>query len=312
MFGSRDPPLPSRIHVIANPAAGRGAPILHILNSVFRPSGIIWDVSVTQGSGDAARFAAQAVATGVDVVAVYGGDGTVMEVAGSLAGHPTPLAILPGGTANLMAVELGIPRNLTNAARIAVREDSLPRVVDLGKAGDRRFMLRVGIGLEAQKVESTSREMKDRFGMLAYSLGALQALRTSEPARFRLSLDGQQAECEAIACVVDNAGTIGIPGLSHSHQVSVSDGFFDVFALRDLHGLLSGPPRPGRTPAGHRRRAGTEIAQHWRARHITIVTDPPLPVQADGEMWGTTPISIDVLPRAIRVLTKPSPRATSG
>jgi YegS/Rv2252/BmrU family lipid kinase len=298
-----------RIHVIVNPAAGRGAPILHILNSIFRPAGIIWDVSVTQGSGDAARFAAQAVVAGVDVVAVYGGDGTVMEVAGSLAGHATPLAILPGGTANLMAIELGIPRDLTNAARIAVREDSVPQAVDLGKAGDQHFMLRVGIGLEARKVEATSREMKDRFGVLAYSLGALQALRTSEPARFRFSLDGQAAECEAIACVVDNAGTIGIPGLSHSHEISVSDGFFDVFALRDVRDLLSGPPPPGRTSAADGRRAGTEIAQHWRARHITIVTDPPLPVQADGEMWGATPISINVLPGAVRVLTQPSPPA---
>jgi len=302
--------MPSRIHVIVNPAAGRGAPILHILNSVFRPSGIIWDVSVTLRSGDAARFATRAVSAGVDVVAAYGGDGTVMEVAGSLAGTPTPLAILPGGTANLMATELGIPRNLTSAARIAAREDSVPRVVDLGTAGDRRFMLRVGVGFEARKVEATSREMKERFGVLAYSLGALQALRTSGPARFRFSLDGQEEECDAIACVVDNAGSIGIPGLSHSPLVSVSDGFFDVFALRDLHGLLPGSPTR-RAAAAQGPRAGTEIAQHWRARHITIVTDPPLPVQADGEMWGTTPISIDVLPGAVRVLTKPSPQAVS-
>jgi YegS/Rv2252/BmrU family lipid kinase len=296
--------VPSRIHVIVNPAAGRGAPILHILNSVFRPAGIIWDISVTQGSGDAARFTAQAVAAGVDVVAVYGGDGTVMEVAGSLAGNPTPMAILPGGTANLMAIELGLPRNLALAAQIAMREDSTARVVDLGKAGNQRFMLRVGIGLSARKVEATSREMKDRFGILAYSLGALQALRTSEPARFSFLLDGRPAECEAIACVVDNAGTIGIPGLSHSHEVSVSDGFFDVFAVRDL---LPEPPLPARTPVAQGRRAGTAIAQHWRARDITVVTDPPLPVQADGEMWGTTPISITVLPGAVRVLTKPSP-----
>jgi YegS/Rv2252/BmrU family lipid kinase len=301
--------MPSRIHVIVNPAAGRGAPILHILNSVFRPAGIVWDVSVTHGGGDAARFAAQAVKAGVDVVAVYGGDGTVMEVASGLFGSPTPMAILPGGTANLMAVELEIPRNLALAAAIAAREDSVTRVVDLGRAGDRHFMLRVGIGLEARKVEATTREMKDRYGVLAYSLGALQALRISKPARFSFSLDGQAIQCEAIACLVDNAGSIGIPGLSHSHQVSVSDGFFDVFALHDPHGLLLGPPLPGRTPAAHGGHAGAEIAQHWRARHITIVTDPPLPVQADGEMWGATPISITVLPGAVRVLTKPSPPA---
>ncbi len=294
--------MPRRIHVIANPAAGRPVPVLHVLNSVFRPAGIIWDISVTYGGGDAARFTADAVRAGVDVVAVYGGDGTVMEVAGSLVGSRTPMAILPGGTANLMAVELGIPRNLARAAQIAASEDSIPREVDLGKAGDRHFMLRVGIGLEARKVEAASREMKSRVGILAYSLGTLQALRISEVAGFSLMLDGQSASCEAIACLVDNAGNMGLPGFSHSPEVSVSDGVLDVFALA---GVRPATPPP-RGTAARRRTSPREFAHHWRAREIAITTDPPLPVQADGEMWGTTPITIRVLPGAVRVLTKPS------
>jgi YegS/Rv2252/BmrU family lipid kinase len=294
--------VPGRIHVIVNPAAGRPAPVLHVLNSVFRPAGILWDVSVTKGAGDAARFTVDALHTGVDVVAVYGGDGTVMEVAGSLVGTRTPMAILPGGTANLMAVELGIPRHLARAAQIAAREDSITRLVDIGKAGDRYFLLRVGVGFSARKVEAASREMKDRLGILAYSVGAMQALRASKVARFSFSLDGRSAQCEAIGCLVDNAGNMGLPGLSHAPDVSVSDGVLDVFALRAVR-----PAAPARRRSPARQRVtGAEIAQHWKARQITITTDPLLPVQGDGEMWGTTPISISVQPGAVRVLTRSS------
>jgi diacylglycerol kinase family enzyme len=150
--------------------------------------------------------------------------------------------------------------------------------------------------------------MKDRFGVLAYSLGALQALRVSDVARFSFLLDGQRAQCEAMACVVDNAGNMGIAGFSHGPGISVSDGLFDVFAIRDLRpATLS-----ARRAAARDRAARPEIVQYWRARDIAIVTDPPLPVQADGEMWGTTPITISVLPGAVRVLTKLKPPMRSA
>src|ERR1051325_9730109 len=97
-----------RIYVVINPAAGQDRPVLAILNRAFRAAELDWDVGVTKVEGDAARLARAAVEAGYDVVAALGGDGTVMEVAGSLAGTEVPLAILPGGTANVMSVELGI------------------------------------------------------------------------------------------------------------------------------------------------------------------------------------------------------------
>ncbi len=89
-----------RVHVIVNPASGRDQPILHVLNSVFHPANVDWDIYVTKAAGDARRLAAEAVQAGADAVAVYGGDGTVAEVAAGLLGSEMPLAILPGGTTN--------------------------------------------------------------------------------------------------------------------------------------------------------------------------------------------------------------------
>jgi diacylglycerol kinase (ATP) len=163
-----------KIHVVINPASGQPQPILHTLNSVFHPAGIDWDVFITKESGDAERFARRASAAGVDLVAAYGGDGTVMEAARGLFGSQTPLVILPGGTANLMSVELGIPKNLAQAAAIAVDPNSRVRVVDAGLfGGETHFLLRVGMGFAARKVEIADRDLKDRYGVMAYSIGAL-------------------------------------------------------------------------------------------------------------------------------------------
>ena len=107
-----------RVHVIVNPASGQDRPILKTLNSVFKESGIEWDMFLTKEAGDGIRLAKEAAAAGVDAVAVYGGDGTVREVTTGLLGTETPILILPGGTANALALTLGIPTDLGEAASL--------------------------------------------------------------------------------------------------------------------------------------------------------------------------------------------------
>ena len=97
-------------------------------------------------------------------------------------GH-IPMAILPGGTANLMSVELGIPKDLTQAAQIIVDPGSVVRYVDMGQVGNQRFMLRVGIGFAGEKVKIADRELKDKWGILAYSIAGLKALKTTPVAQ---------------------------------------------------------------------------------------------------------------------------------
>src|SRR5215213_10077087 len=113
-----------RVHVIINPASGQDRPVLGTLSRTFQKGGIEWEGYITKKGGDARQFAETALAAGADVVAVYGGDGTVAEVASTLAGTEIPLAILPGGTANVLSVELGIPRKLADACNLLCRENS--------------------------------------------------------------------------------------------------------------------------------------------------------------------------------------------
>jgi len=286
-----------KIHVVINPASGQPQSVLNTLNSIFHPAGIEWDISITKKSGDAERFARQAAASGVDVVAAYGGDGTVMEVARGLFGTQTPLAILPGGTANLMSVELGIPKNLAQAAAVAANPNSRIRKVDAGMFGETHFLLRVGMGFAARKVEIADRDLKDRYGIMAYSIGALKALTHSEKAHYRITLDGHSYETTGSSCLVDNAGNIGFAGIG-SKLIQVDDGLLDVIVVRDAHirsFIAVGAALGGAQP-------NPEYIDHWQAREIYIEADPPQPVQVDGEMMGETPVSISVQPGLVGVL----------
>lgn len=294
--------MSKRIHVIINPASGHPEPVLNTLNNVFYPAGVDWDVSITQRSGDAKQFAQRAVESGVDIVAAYGGDGTVMEVARGIRSSEIPLAILPGGTANLMTVELGIPRNLEAAAQTAVSETSVIRRIDMAKAGENYFLLRIGMGFPGKKVEVADRELKDRFGVLAYSIGAIKALKESDIVNFRIKVDGERHELEAYSLLIDNAGTFGVKGLSHSKQVRIDDGLLDVFVIRDLS-LVSvfamGASITDRQP-------DPNAFHHWQGRDIQIDAEPPVVINGDGELWGNTPISIRVIPACVKVITPPS------
>jgi YegS/Rv2252/BmrU family lipid kinase len=289
------------IHVVINPASGQDQYILNTINRVFREYEVTWDVSVTQKSGDALRYAHQAIDDGADVVAAYGGDGTVMEVAEGVAGGEIPLAILPGGTANLMSVELGIPKDLTKAAQILVDPESVIRRVDMGQVGEKKFMLRIGIGFAGEKVKIADREMKDRWGILAYSIAGLKALSTTSQANYIITVDGVEHKTDGKTCLIDNAGNMGMQGVTASKSISVSDGLLDVILVRDASvsswiavgdQILGRDPDPG-------------AVKHWQGRDIKIECDPPQTVVGDGEIWDPTPISAKVLPGVLPILTIP-------
>ena len=290
--------MSKHIQVVINPASGQDQPILNTLNDVFHEFDVSWGISVTQKDGDAQRFAEAAAANGADVVAAYGGDGTVMAVAQGLMGSEVPLAILPGGTANLMSVELGIPKDLAKAFEVACRDTSVIRAVDMGEAGNHKFMLRVGIGFPAEKVILADRDLKDKYGLAAYTIAAFKAIDTSKIVTYHLTLDGQKIDVDGIACRVDNSSNIGMPDVSLWSGTDVSDGYFDVLVMRniDLKSLYSV------TASMTDHKPISKAFHHWRAREITIETDQKQAVQGDGEIWEDTPITIKVLPGAMKVL----------
>jgi diacylglycerol kinase (ATP) len=294
---------PKRVHVIANPAAGQDRPFLSLFNRLFRDAGIDWELLITKKAGDAERFAREAVAAGADVVAAYGGDGTIGEVATGLYGTDVPLAIFPGGTANVMSVELGIPANLEGAVPLACG-GGLARPVDMGQIGERMFLLRAAVGYTAEMTKGADREEKNRLGNLAYILSAIRELPNAQAVPYKLTLDGEVVEIEGAVCIVANSGSLGLPGWSMTRAVDVSDGLLDVIMIQsvDLNALLA--------VAASAIGLGASL-DHWQVREVTIEATPPQTVECDGEIIAPTPFSAKVLPQAIRVLV-PDPAANTG
>ena len=209
-----------------------------------------------------------------------------------------PLAIFPGGTANVMSVELGIPSDLAEAMALVCEEECATRLVDMGRVGDGYFLLRIGVGFEAEMVEGADRGLKDKLGVLAYGLSAVQALRDPPVSRYRITIDDREIETEGMTCIIANTGSFGKIGLSLAPTIDVSDGRLDVIVVRkaDLPSLLS---VTASLVAGSE---NAEPLQHWQGRTVSVVADPPQTVQVDGEVLGETPVSATILPAALRVI----------
>lgn len=300
-FKPGDNSLQKRIRVILNPAAGQDEPALKIFNRVFHDAGYEWDIRITQAAGDGTRLAKEAVDEGVNVVAVYGGDGSVMEVAAGLIGSSVPMAIIPGGTGNVISIELGIPKDTETACAAIVAENRSVRPIDVGKTNDTCFMLRTGVGLEATVTESADRQAKDKYGIFAYIISTFQALSEPDITRYHLTIDGEEIDSEGLSCVVANSGSLGVAGLALSPDVNVTDGMLDIFVIRkaDLTSLFSLASSIIGGSEHH------DNMPHWRGKEIQIVTDKPQGVQADGELIGETPVHVQVLPGAVQVIIPP-------
>ena len=137
---------------------------------------------------------------------------------------------------------------------------------------------------------------------MAYVVTTLQQLKSLPVARYRLTLDGQQQEVEGVACQVDNVSGMGLPGISDGPSLSFQDGLLDVTVITHLliDSLLSTAGQaPGQAP---------QVRHHWQVREAIIEADPVQHISVDGDVWGETPISVRVLPQAVRFVVGGTPK----
>ena len=287
-----------RVHVIVNPASGQDRPILKTLNSVFREYGIEWEMFLTKEKGDGTRLATEAAVAGVDVVAVYGGDGTVREVTTGLLDTNVPILILPGGTANAMALELGIPSELPAAASLVSCGECETRSVDVGMMNGEAFLIGVGLGVPGEIAETANRAAKDRLGVVAYLVSSIQALRNAETVRYRVTIDGETFESEGVSALIMNAGQFGIPGVTIAPSVNMADSKLDLFIFRSK----SLPALVSLAASVVRQDEEAGAYDQYQGREITVEATPAQPVQVDGEVLPPGPVSAKMLPRAARYI----------
>lgn len=286
-----------------NPGSRRGLQQREGALRAFRDAGVEVLEVRTEHPGHARELLRAHTDSG-DAVFVLGGDGTVMEVVGALAHSNVPVGVLPGGTGNLVAGMLGIPSNVGRAVKalLAGRE----RAIDLGQLpGGRYFAFAAGIGVDVAMVERTTTERKRALGMLSYAITATRAAFNLDLIDVTVDVDGVPTRGRVVMAMVANAGSILGGRFSVGPDVRPDDGALDLCLFRpeDTADVVSIFWRLLRRDF----RAHPHM-QFVRGKAFRISTDPPVAVQADGEIVGQTPIEIVVAPRAITVLV-PDKRA---
>jgi YegS/Rv2252/BmrU family lipid kinase len=240
-------------------------------------------------------LAESAVAQAVDVVLASGGDGTVTACAEGLAGTGVPLAVLPAGTGNLLARNLGLPLSLPEALAVAV--GGVDRRLDVGLANGRRFVAMAGIGFDAEMLDSAGEPLKRRLGWGAYVVSALRHLR-DRPARVRLRADdGPVLSRRAAAVIVGNVGALQ-GGVTLLPGAQPDDGRLDLLVLtaRGWAGWLA------LTADVMMRRGRTSRVVRGQVRELRVDLDRPQLWELDGEVMGTArELFITVQPGALLV-----------
>ncbi len=294
-----------RLLLITNPAAARTrASAVDVLMRTFATAGWSAEVLATGGHGDARLIAAEGVAQGMDIVAVFGGDGTTMQAAAALVGTDVALGVIPGGTGNLLAGNLRIPSAPARAARALVT--ARPRPFDLGRMqradGEHYFAVACGAGYDARVMAETLAEHKRRWGMAAYVATTLRLIRDIRSTDHIITIDGVVYDANAAMVLVANCGEVIPPYVRLGAGIRPDDGLLDVVvvrangfgqSLRAVWDLLRMAPEVDGLDT---------FVGYARGREIRVETHPVQPVQLDGEPGGETPFTATVVPKAIRIM----------
>lgn len=290
-----------RILLIANPAAARTRKdVTGTVVAVLEREGCSVELAVTTGHGDAARAARAAAQDDIDAVAVYGGDGTVMQAVAGIVGHEIPVGLIPGGTGNLLARNLGLPRDPAAAARVVA--GGRPRAIDLGQfdnhTGSQYFSVACGTGFDAELMAGTSGTAKRRWGFAAYLVRGYLLARDAAPVPYRLTVDGASFDVEATSIVVANCGKFIPPLLGLAPGIALDDGQLDVVVLK-AKGVLQAANVIWKM---FTQRVDGLAVRRFHGREVTVEAHPTRPVQLDGELGGETPFTATLIAKGLSVL----------
>lgn len=302
---SREEPAPppiASVLLVTNPASRSGARAHAAAVAAFGESGVRCDAVLTERAGHGAAMAAERHEH-YDAVFTLGGDGTAMEVVGALAGTRRRVGILPGGTGNLVARTLGVPLSVARAVPALLRGRAAD--VDLGRLGGGQcFAFAAGVGVDARMIDETPAALKRRLGVSAYALYAARAVLGREEFGVRVTVDGAVIERRASAVMIVNFGAVLNDLLWLGPGITEDDGHLDLCVFSPRH-------------------LGDAVRIMWRllrkdfredpcvlyraGRCFVVETVPPRPAQADGELLGPTPFTVQVEPRAARLLVPRRP-----
>jgi diacylglycerol kinase family enzyme len=245
----------------------------------------------------------EALDAGANEVVAAGGDGTVSGVAEAVAGTGVAMGIVPTGTANMVARELGLPLSIAAATRAICRRERIVGM-DAMASGDRSFIYQVVVGMGADINRLVSRSEKELLGRSSYLVAMLRALSEHRPLRARCRIDGREIEMWVNQLVIANAGILGTSPLRLGPGIRPDDGKVEVVAMRGkgrLDYLGSGMDMVFGNYQGH------GLRYFDARREVVLETEPSTVIKADGEFIGKTPLTVRVRPGAVKVIVPAAP-----
>jgi len=288
-----------RVSLIFNPQSGRGRSKLELLPDVvarLEAAGMTVAAHATERMGHATALAREAAATGATAAIAWGGDGTLNEVAEGLIGTSTAMGVIPGGTVNVLAREVGIPLKLEGAVDAFIRGQSVR--IPVGFAGERPFLLMAGIGLDGEVVHHLKAGFKAALGVLAFWLDGFRLLANYPMSPLHVRANGK--EIVGTGVIAGKLRRYG-PRYFITPDARLEEPKLDVVVfkgtnrrdyLRYLAGVLAGV---------HLRCRDIE---HFKTDAVTVEVDPEarVRVQLDGEPAGYAPVVLSVRDRALSVV----------
>jgi diacylglycerol kinase (ATP) len=302
-----------KIHLIFNPAAGQRDFYEQILlaQKSFEKDGHLTRLKITQRRGDGTVLARQSVEEGADVCVGIGGDGTVSEVVNGIAGSSVRLGVIPIGTANVFAVDTGIPlwsplrlNSVLDAAQII--NTGHTQALDLGRVtvangNQRYFLMWSGIGIDAAITEEVKPEDTRRLGFFAWIASGVMVATSYLSPKGTIHIDGDMHRHRIFSAIVSNGQLYGrLWRLAPTAKMN--DGLLDVTVF-DGYGMASTALNLAMLTVG--RYAETPSLHFYKAKSLWVNAGRPLPVHADSEPIGMTPAHIEIMPKALNVILPP-------
>jgi diacylglycerol kinase family enzyme len=290
------------IAIVINPISGgarrgQARERAELASSVLASCGEDAEVLVSERRGHVRELTAGAVARGARLVVAWGGDGTVNEAGSALIGGATPLSVVPSGSGNGLARELGVAFRPEQAIREAVR--ATPRTIDAGELGGRPFFSVAGVGFDAHVAAHLDAQRSGRRGFSAYARITARELWAYECGRYRI--DERPPERRALILTLANSAQFG-NGARIAPNAKVDDGRLDLIVFEEVSRFATLFAIPRLFMGGLSRLRGVTMGQVERA---VISSDRAMTFHVDGEaVTGGTRLEGRVLPGALRVCVR--------
>ncbi|HSA06602.1 MAG TPA: YqeG family HAD IIIA-type phosphatase [Candidatus Gastranaerophilales bacterium] len=289
-----------KVAVILNPESGKIS--IKLIKEEIEKGFKEYKIFEITPEEDAYKLSKRALEEGFETIVAAGGDGTIKAVISGIYGSNAKLGIIPSGTGNLMAANLGIPLNIP--ASIKLINKGITRKIDIGKLNDNYAAFMAGCGLNATVMAKTTREKKKQFGYFAYFLEGIKQGFSPESFNFKIKIDDKKPiTVQASTILIANSANIFGDVFSLAPKASFYDGEMDLIiicVLRKIDYLYAFLSILG----GQHFKKFSRI-QHYKFSKVEISSDRILDIQIDGDILDKTPFTVTVIPAAINVLVFP-------